>query len=198
MISRRLILVTIILVGLATGMSLYLWHLRGREIIAPAAQTPPSRIAVPVTGPAQQVTIWIARDSSGTLNSQSISIPAVSSAQERGLEALRRLTEIYSSPNSLHPLRTGSEVRDVFLIGPDIAVIDVNAAFVSGQTSGILAEELTVLSMIHTLSANVPGLMRVKILVDGKQQETLAGHADLTGYYDVAQVDEVVKNLASP
>ena len=198
MISRRLILVTTILAGLATGMSLYLWHLRGREINAPAAQILPSRIAVPVTGPAQQVTIWIARDASGALNSQSISIPAVSSAQERGLEALRRLTEIYSSPNSLHPLRTGSEVRDVFLISPDIAVIDVNAAFVSGQTSGILAEELTVLSMIHTLSANVPGLLKVKILVDGKQQDTLAGHADLTGYYDVAQVDEVVKNLASP
>src|SRR5262249_11273238 len=102
------------------------------------------------------------------------------------------------SQNSPHPLRTGSEVREVFLISPDVAVVDLNSAFVSGQTSGVLSEELTVVSVIQTLTANIPGLMKVKILVDGKQQDTLAGHADLAGYYDVAQVDEVVKSLASP
>jgi hypothetical protein len=197
-ISRRLVLITLLLLGLATGMSLYLWYLRSREVIAPTPQIAPSRITAPVTGPAEQVTLWIARDSSGTLSSQAASVPAVSSAQERGLEALRRLTEIYSSQNSPHPLRTGSEVRDVFLVSPDVAVIDVNSAFVSGQISGIFSEELTVVSVIETLSGNVPGVTKVKILVDGKEQDTLAGHADLTGSYDVAQVNEVAKRLASP
>jgi Sporulation and spore germination len=186
-ISRRLVLITLLLLGLATGMSLYLWYLRSREVIAPTPQIAPSRITAPV-----------ARDSSATLSSQAASVPAVSSAQERGLEALRRLTEIYSSQNSPHPLRTGSEVRDVFLVSPDVAVIDVNSAFVSGQISGIFSEELTVVSVIETLSGNVPGVTKVKILVDGKEQDTLAGHADLTGSYDVAQVNEVAKRLASP
>jgi hypothetical protein len=64
------------------------------------------------------------------------------------------------------------------------------------QTSGILAEELTVASMIQTLAANVQGLNRVKILVDGKDRDTLAGHADLSGFYDVAQVAELARQLA--
>jgi hypothetical protein len=75
-------------------------------------------------------------------------------------------------------------------------VIDVNAAFVSGHTSGILAEELTIVSMAQTLSANIQGLTRVKFLVDGKDRETLAGHADLSGFYDVEQSTELAKQLS--
>jgi len=51
-------------------------------------------------------------------------------------------------------------------------------------------------SIVQTLSTNIPGLMRVKILVDGKQRDTLAGHADLSGFYDVQQVAELVKELS--
>jgi hypothetical protein len=76
-------------------------------------------------------------------------------------------------------------------------VIDVNQPFANGQTSGILAEELTVASMIETLSVNTPGLVRAKILVDGQERETLAGHADLSGFYDVSQVEALAKQLAA-
>ena len=51
--------------------------------------------------------------------------------------------------------------------------------------------------MIQTLAANIPGLTKVKIVVDGKQRETLAGHADLSGFYDVGQVTELAKQLSS-
>ena len=56
----------------------------------------------------------------------------------------------------------------------------INAAFADGHRSGVLAEELTVASLIQTLSANIPGIFKVKILVEGKQRDTLAGHADLS------------------
>jgi hypothetical protein len=35
----------------------------------------------------------------------------------------------------------------------------------------------------------------VKILVDGKERETLAGHADLTDFYDVTAVNQVSAQL---
>jgi len=57
---------------------------------------------------------------------------------------------------------------------------------------------LTVASVIHTVSANTQGLLKVKILVDGKQRETLAGHADLTDFYDVSAVDQLANALQSP
>jgi hypothetical protein len=37
--------------------------------------------------------------------------------------------------------------------------------------------------VIGTLHANFPGISQVRFLVDGRQQETLAGHADLTRIY---------------
>jgi hypothetical protein len=61
----------------------------------------------------------------------------------------------------------------------------------------VLPEELTVVSLVHTLSSNIPGITKVKILADGKERETLAGHADLTGFYDVLQVSDVAKGLSA-
>jgi hypothetical protein len=60
----------------------------------------------------------------------------------------------------------------------------------------VLPEELTIASLVQTLATNMPGLTRVKFVVDGKEQETLAGHADLAGFYDVQQIAEVVKELS--
>jgi spore germination protein GerM len=106
--------------------------------------------------------------------------------------------DIYTAKDSPHPLSAGAEVRQVFLVDPGLAVIDLNSAFVAGQVSGVLAEELTIASLVETLSTNFPGLTRVKILVDGKERETLAGHADLSGFYDVQQIAEEVKELSPP
>jgi hypothetical protein len=41
----------------------------------------------------------------------------------------------------------------------------------------------------------VSGIKQVKFLVDGRERETLAGHADLMSFYDVASVQELMKGL---
>jgi hypothetical protein len=37
----------------------------------------------------------------------------------------------------------------------------------------------------------------VKILVDGKERDTLAGHADLSTFYDVGAVNQLATQLQS-
>jgi hypothetical protein len=108
------------------------------------------------------------------------------------------LLSLYLDKSSSHVLGVGSEIRSVFLVDPGAAVIDVNGAFADSHRSGVLVEELTVASLIHTISANTPGLLKVKILVDGKQRDTLAGHADLTDFYDVTVVNQLATELQSP
>ena len=95
-------------------------------------------------------------------------------------------------------LGSGAEVRSVFLVDPGVAVIDLNAAFADTHRSGVLVEELTVASLIHTISANTPGILKVKILVDGKDRDTLAGHVDLSSFYDVTAVNQLATQLQSP
>jgi spore germination protein GerM len=83
----------------------------------------------------------------------------------------------------------------VFLVDPGVAVIDLNAAFANTHRSGVLVEELTVASLIHTISANIPGILKVQILVEGNERDTLAGHADLSSYYDVSLVNQLAVQL---
>lgn len=196
MISRQLVIATAVLLVLATALSLYVWHLHQHEAITPhpAALHPEP----PAAGPVEQLTIWVAHDNTGTLRQQSVSVPLTGGRQQRAEALMRALLQIYTGKDSPHVLVAGAEVHTVYLVDPGLAIIDVNASFASGQTSGILAEDLTIASLIETLAANTPGLQRVKILVDGKSVTTLAGHADISDFYDVSQMDELAKQLASP
>lgn len=187
MIPRHLKIAVTLMLLVALGMGIYLWRMRGR-----AQQTEPSAlyapVAPPVSGPTEQVTLYVADDNPGVLRVRATRIPLPSGRQERAQELLRALLAIYLDKSSPHALASGSEVRNVFLSDPGLAVIDVNSSLAEQHRSGILVEELTVASMVETLSANVPGIARVKILVDGKPRETLAGHADLSGFYDTTSM----------
>jgi hypothetical protein len=73
-----------------------------------------------------------------------------------------------------------------FYILPDgTAVADFADTLSSGMPSGILSEMLAVNSIARTLESNVSGLRRLKILIHGQEVETLAGHVDLTGFFDL-------------
>jgi hypothetical protein len=67
--------------------------------------------------------------------------------------------------------------------GGQLAVIDLRGSFVNQHPSGVEVENLTLLSMIGTLHANLPQIEQVRFLVDGQTRETLAGHADLLRTY---------------
>ncbi len=197
MIPRHFFIAISFLAAAVVGMSLYAWHMRGRAAAGPVATADARPVVAPVAGPTEQVTLFVAYDDVGVLHSQSAQIPLPSVRQQRAEELLRALVALYLDKNSPHPLPPGSDIRSVYLVDPGLAVIDVNAAFADGHRSGVLSEELTVASLIQTLSANLPGILRVKILVEGKQRETLAGHADLSNFFDVSAVSQLASQLQS-
>ena len=197
MIPRHFLISTALLCGVAIAMSVYVWRLRRREALKPPPVEVAQHVTPPTAGPSEKVILFVAYDDPGELHAQSISIPLSSGRQQRAQELLRALVNVYLQKGSPHRLAGSAEVRDVYPVQPGLAVVDVNSAFADGQTSGVLAEELTVVSLIQTLSSNIPGLMQVKLLVDGKERDTLAGHADLSGFYDVSQVSELAKQLSA-
>jgi Sporulation and spore germination len=195
MIPRHLVIGVTVMLAIALGMGAYVWHMRGRarQTEPPAEYAHP--VAAPVQGPSEQVTLYVAQDDSGSLLPQGARIPLPAGRQERAEELLRALLGLYLDKASSHALGPGAEVRDVYLVDPGLAVIDLNDAFADGHRSGVLVEELTVASLVETLAVNIPGINRVKFLVGSKERETLAGHADLSCTYDVAAVDQMVKQL---
>jgi hypothetical protein len=113
----------------------------------------------------------------------------------RAKETLRAVLAQYQQNPSPHPLPRGADIRDVYFIGTNTLIVDTTTEFADGHPSGILLEELTLASMIETLTANVPGIDKVKFLVEGKERPTLAGHADLMSFYQAGAVHELAKEF---
>lgn len=194
MIPRHLVIAVGVMVALALGMSFY--ALRMQKLVK-RAEVPAGKqtVAPPASGPTEQATLYIAYDDAEVLRPRAVRIPLPAGRQERAEELLRALVDIYLDKSSPHVLGAGSEIRGVYVVDPGLAVIDLNSAFANGHRSGVLVEELTMASLVGSLSANIPGITRVKILVDGKERETLAGHVDLTHFYDVAAVNQLMAQL---
>jgi spore germination protein GerM len=196
-IPRHLRITMGLLLAAVLALTGYAWHV-SKTVATPAVAARDTRpLAPPVAGPTENVVLFVAHDEDGTLRSQAAQILMPSGRQQRAEELLRALLSLYLEKNSPHVLGAGSDVRSVFLVDPGVAVVDLNSAFADTHRSGVLVEELTVASLIHTISANTPGILKVKILIDGKERDTLAGHADLSNFYDVSALDQLVTQLQS-
>lgn len=195
MIPRHFVIAMAVLLVAVLGLSVYAWHMRSTAASTPVVSSDTRPLAPPVAGPTERVTLYVAHDDDGSLRAQSAQIPLPSGRQQRAEELLRTLLSLYLDKSSPHVLGAGADIRSVFLVDPGVAVIDLNSAFADTHRSGVLVEELTVASLIHTISTNTPGILRVKILVDGKERETLAGHADLSSFYDVTAVNQLAAQL---
>jgi len=191
---KPLVLGVAIMLGVALLMGASLWRLRNR-VSGDTSTSYTQPVAPPASGAIEPVTLYVADDDTGMLIPRKSTIALSGDRQQRAEGLLRELVSLYLAKSSPHPLGPGSEVRDVYLVEPGLAVIDLNADFANGHRSGVLVEELTMASLVETISANVPGIARVKFLVDGKERETLAGHADLSGSYEVSGVTQMANAL---
>ena len=186
-IAVALLLVAVFLTGF------YVLQLKQKAEQA-AVRTDTRPVAPPVAGPEEAVTLTIAYDDDAVFRKHLISLPLPPERTERAREVLRALLAEYTQKPSPHPLAEGADIREVFLVD-DLAIVDLNPIVADSHRSGAYVETLTVTSLVQTLAQNVPGIRRVRFLVDGKERETLAGHADLMATYDVRQVDELVRGL---
>jgi len=193
--TRALAIATALLLAAVLGMGAYLYSVRRNEQ-ARALDLPDTRpISAPVEGPPSRVTLYLAYDDPGAVRAQDVTIALPPDPAQRGREILHALLGEYVKRPSAHELPEGADVRDVFLVNGNTAVVDTTPALAEGHRSGILVETLTVASLVKTLTANLPGVTRVKILVDGKERETLAGHADLECFYDAVTLEQLLQQL---
>ena len=188
MIPRSLLVGVAALLAVVLSMGIYLRHMRLQERQLEFVANTALPVAPPATGPTETVTLYVADDAAGMLRASAAQIPLPGGRQQRAEELLRTLLRVYQQPGAAHPLSPEADIRNVYLVDPGAAVIDLNAAFADQHRSGILSEQLTVNSLVETLAVNVPGIQRVTILVEGKTRDTLAGHADLTDTFDALTV----------
>lgn len=194
--TRRIVLMLTVLLLVAAGMGLYAWHLHKK------VKTEEERLAIeqqnsppPANGPTAGVTLYLASDADANLYKKQVSIPLPAERSEQARAILRALFGTYLQSGSPHPIGAGADIRDVYLLSDGSAIVDTNAAFADAHPSGVLAEELTITSIVATLNANDPKIASVKIIVNGAERDTLAGHADLRRFYLASNMGQLAKEL---
>jgi spore germination protein GerM len=73
----------------------------------------------------------------------------------------------------------GTTLRALFITGGE-AYVDLSRELAANHPGGTMHERLTVETLVSALTANLPAVTSVQLLVDGKELETLAGHVNLS------------------
>ena len=193
MISRPLQIAVVVLLLAVFGMGMYLLQTKRRaELSESHAQQDQRPIAPPVAGAEQAVTMWVARDADGSLHSERVEAALPVDHPERERALVRALLGRYETAASQHRIGDGADIKAIYLLPSGLAVLDMNAAFADRHPSGVLVETLTLASIAETLENSSPAIKRLKFLVEGKDRATLAGHADLSGTYEIGVLAQAV------
>ncbi|MFC1516533.1 GerMN domain-containing protein [Thermodesulfobacteriota bacterium] len=73
----------------------------------------------------------------------------------------------------------GTVLRALFITQAGIAYVDLTATVRDTHPGGVESELITIYSIVNSLILNVSDIKAVKILIDGRDAMTLAGHIDL-------------------
>ncbi len=97
-------------------------------------------------------------------------------------EQARRIVEAQIGPPPaphVSAIPAGTKLRTVFFTKAGEVYVDLSADLQTNHPGGTTNETLTVYALVSALTANLPAVTGVQILVEGKEVETLAGHLDL-------------------
>jgi len=70
-------------------------------------------------------------------------------------------------------------LRALFVTDRGEAYVDLTQPFAAAHTGGTTSELLSVYTIVDVLTANLPAITGVQLLIEGKEVDALAGHVDL-------------------
>ena len=96
----------------------------------------------------------------------------------QGREILRAELEP-AAPPYLSVIPAGTSLRAFYVTDRGDAFVDLSSEISSAHGGGSATELLTVYAIVNVVTANLPSVQRVQILINGREADTLAGHVDL-------------------
>jgi len=126
----------------------------------------------------QTVQLYFADGNERFLVAETRYIPKREKAEDRALEIIRALVD-GPKLGSARTFPVEGSLRSVHIDKGGTAVVDFGKELVDHHPGGSSSELMTVYSLVTSLSENVTEIKAVKILVDGKERETLKGQIDL-------------------
>ncbi|MFH2060357.1 MAG: GerMN domain-containing protein [Pseudomonadota bacterium] len=117
------------------------------------------------------------------LKSEKVRFPSKLDVHQLGREIINTLLAGPSQPNleSLWP--KGVKLNALFIADDGKAYVDLYVTPEMTKEMDTCLELLTVYSLVNSLTLNILKIKMVKILVQGKDATTLAGHLDIEYFY---------------
>ena len=172
------VVTAILLVGILA------WALtQGLErVMRPPVETAPEEAAAPPPAtPVRHITATLFHASSDGqhLVAAQHEVPFGEGPVEQGRQiVLAQITTTAAAP-LLAAVPKGTTLRSFYLSDRGEAFVDLGPEILAAHTGGSAAELLTVYAIVNAVTANLPAAVRVQLLVDGKEVDTLKGHVDL-------------------
>ncbi len=117
------------------------------------------------------------------LKSETLRLPADLNMLELGQQIIEALLN-GPTRDGLVPLwPAGARLNAFYITDQGDAFVDLALTPDMIEAMDVQTELLTVYSMVNSLGVNIPGIRQVKILLQGRDAQTLAGHVDLNFFY---------------
>ena len=173
--SRR---AKVYLVAIVVALAVVTWALM-RLLSQPAAAP---ATAVTTTPPAETAhitaTLYYGSSDGRALVPLRRDVPAATSVVDQGRQILA--VQFQEAPKPyVQVVPKGTKLRAFYVTDRGDAFVDLSGEVVSAHPGGSLTELLTVYAIVNAVTANLPAVQRVQLLVEGKEVDTLAGHVDV-------------------
>ena len=178
MTRRRVIQVivgVVLLAALAWGVSRALEYLVTPRVTTEAGPTDPG---TPADVPHITATLYYANADGSALVPVQREVPLAEGAVAQGRQILAAQLEPAPEPH-LSVIPMGTTLRAFYVTERGDAFVDLSREISANHPGGSFAELMTVYALVNAVTANLPAIQRVQLLIDGKETDTLAGHVDL-------------------
>src|SRR5258708_14672231 len=140
---------------------------------------------------------WGSRGQEGELLPVIVELPL---SRDPGLRAKQVLNTLLAGPVDAESrtLPPDAALLAFYILPDGTAVADFSDEIRTSIPSGIQTEQFAVESILRTLEANVPQILRLQILIYGPAADTLAGHVDLTQLFHLNAKDPPRLQIHNP
>ena len=132
----------------------------------------------------QEVTLFFSDANERFLIPEKRFIPKENGPEEQAQEMVKALLA-GSKTGLVNTFPEKADLQSVKMEGGDTVLVNFSESLATNHPGGSTAEMATVYSLTNTLTVNIPAIKKVKILIGGKERESLKGHIGLKNPFTV-------------
>jgi spore germination protein GerM len=148
------------------------------RLAAPIAEAPPPTTAAPASTAHITATLFYGSPDGQALLPIRREVPLAEGVVAQGRQIL--VSQLAAAPaGQLSVIPPGTQLRAFYVTERGDAFVDLSNAVSNAHPGGSMTELLTVYAIVNAVTANLPAIQRVQLLVEGQEVDTIAGHVDV-------------------